>query len=225
MVFSGGKDSTFAMYNMLREWHEIKYLITLAPKRADSYMFHVPDIKWTTMQAKALGIPQLFREVSGEKEREVEELKAVIEPLKGEIDGIVSGAIASTYQRSRIDRICEELGLLSIAPLWGINQEKHVRTVLESNFRVIITGAFAEGLGENWLGRQLDEDAVNELVELNKIYGINISGEGGEYESFVLDCPIFRKRLEIKKAEKVWDRKEKSGYLDIQKIELTDKIS
>ena len=223
-VFSGGKDSTFSIYKMIMGGNEITHLVTVAPKNSESYMFHVPDIKWTKYQSESMGIPQIFREVSGEKEKEVEELKQILEPLKSEIDGIVSGAIASNYQKSRIDNMCRELGIKSIAPIWGIDQETHLRNLINARFKIIITGTFADGLDENWLERELDATAIDELVELNKKYKINISGEGGEYESFVLDCPLFKKELAVERAEKHWNEKEHNGYFEIKKLSSTQKI-
>ena len=222
-VFSGGKDSTFSVYKSMKEGHEIKYLITISPKRADSYMFHVPDIGWTHLQAEAMGIEQIFKEVSGEKEIEVEELKDVFSSIKSEVNGIVSGAIASSYQKSRIDRICAELGLKSVAPIWGVDQEKYIRELLENGLKSIFTGVAAEGLDKEWLGRELDNDAIGKLVELHEKYGINVAGEGGEYESFVLDSPIFKKRVVINDAERVWDDKGKNGYLLIKDAALKNK--
>lgn len=222
-VFSGGKDSTFSIYKALQEGHEIKYLITISPNRNDSYMFHVPDIEWTKLQAESMGVPQIFEKVSGEKEKEVEELKTVLSSIAGEVDGILSGAIASSYQKTRIDRICSELGLQSVAPLWGADQETYVRELVGSDFIVIFTGVAAEGLDESWLGDVLDPNTIEKLIELRGRYGINLSGEGGEYESFVLDCPMFKKRIEINDAEKVWDEKGNSGYLLIKNASLVDK--
>ncbi len=219
-VFSGGKDSTFSIYKSLKEGHEIKYLITISPDRDDSYMFHVPDIEWTKLQSEALEIPQVFKRVSGEKEKEVEELKDIFYSIKGDIDGIVSGAIASSYQKSRIDRICSELGLKSFAPIWGVDQGQYVKELVRDGFEAIFTGVAADGLDDEWLGRELNTDSIDKLIELNSKYGINIAGEGGEYESFVVDCPIFKKRIAITESKKIWDKKAKSGYLLIENAKL-----
>lgn len=223
VIFSGGKDSTFSAYKSLKKGDEIKYLITILPKRKDSYMFHVPCLEWTRLQAESMGIKHIFREVSGEKETEVEELKEILFSLKNDIDGVVSGAIASNYQKSRIDRICNELGMKSIAPLWGVDQEAHMRELLKEKFRIIITGVYAEGLGEEWLGKELKSADIDDLVKLKEKYNINLSGEGGEYESFVLDCPIFTKRIAILDAEKAWDKKSRTGHLDIKNAALVQK--
>ena len=80
----------------------------------------------------------------------------------------------------------------------------------------MLTGVFAEGLGENWLGRELDENAVKELLELQKKSGLSPVGEGGEFESAVIDCPLFKKKIQLIEKEKVWDKKTSSGYLVVE---------
>ena len=126
--------------------------------------------------------------------------------------------------KSRVDKICGELGIASIAPIWGINQETYLKTLLKANFKAIIIKVAADGLGKEWLGRQLVEATIAELVELNRKFGINISGEGGEYESLVLDCPIFTKKLEIVRASKIWSEKERTGYLEILEFASSVKV-
>jgi len=221
-LFSGGKDSTYALYKAIQEY-EIKYLVTIFPEREDSWMFHHPCIELTKLQAEAIGIKHITQTTEGEKEKELEDLKKVLEKIKDEIDGVVSGAVASKYQKSRIDRICKELRLKSVTPLWNKNSEELLKEEVSSGFEIIIAGVFAEGFDESWLGRKIDEKCIEDLKELNKKYGINLSGEGGEYESLVLFCPIFKKRIEILDSKNVWDDKTSSGYLVVKEAKLTDK--
>jgi len=222
VLFSGGKDSTYTLYKTMQE-HEVKYLVTMFPQREDSWMFHHPCVELTKLQAESLGIKQIVGKTKGEKEKELEDLKKVLKKIKDEIDGVVSGAVASNYQKSRIDRICKELGLKSIAPLWNENQEEVLREELKNNFKIIFTGVYADGFDRSWLGRELDENCIEDLVNLNKRHGINICGEGGEYESFVLDCPIFKKKISIVDSEIKWDDKTYSGYLIVNKAVLNNK--
>ncbi len=224
VLFTGGKDSTYSMFLASKE-NEISCLINADSENKDSYMFHTVGSALLDRQAEALGIPLERFHTKGEKEKELGDLTAFLKKMKEKygLDGIVSGAIASQYQKSRVDKICEELGIASIAPIWGINQEVYLRTLLKSNFKVIIIKVAADGLGKDWLGRMLDESAVTELVKLNKKFGINVSGEGGEYESLVIDCPIFAKKIEVGSSAKMWDEKDKTGYLEIQNAVLEDK--
>jgi ABC transporter with metal-binding/Fe-S-binding domain ATP-binding protein len=220
VLFSGGKDSTYALYKTMTQGHKVKYLITMSPEREDSWMFHYPCIELTKLQAEALGIKQIIGKTKGEKEKELEDLKRVLEKIKTKIDGIVSGAIASNYQKSRIDKICKELNLKNISPLWQKDPLNLLKEMIANGFEIMITGVAAEGLDESWLGRKIDEKCISELVELNKRYGIHLTFEGGEGETFVLFCPIFSKRIEILDTIKHWDNKTQSGWLEIKKFRL-----
>lgn len=219
-LWSGGKDSSYATFLEMKEGHEIKYLVSMFPERVDSYMFHRPCIELTVLQAEAFGIEQIIGKTKGEKEKELDDLRKILDGIKDEIDGIVSGAVASQYQKSRIEKICGELGLKSIAPLWQKDPEKILRDEIRAGFEIIFTGVFADGFDRNWLGRKIDEKAVNELVKLSEKKGISIAGEGGEYESLVINCPLFKKRIEILESEISWDEKTNSGYLIVNEARL-----
>jgi predicted ATP pyrophosphatase (TIGR00289 family) len=137
------------------------------------------------------------------------------------VEAIFTGAIHSEYQKSRIDGLCKEIGLESIAPLWHRDPLEYMQEVVNLGFEVIITSVSAEGLDESWLGRVIDEDLLEELKVLNEKYGLHMAFEGGEAETLVLDGPIFKKRLNILDSEKIWNRD--SGHLVIKDAELVDK--
>lgn len=220
-LFSGGKDSTFSIYLAKQEGHEVKYLGTVISENPDSFMYHTPNIGMAFLQSQCLGIQLVSVKSSGEKEKEVGDLKSLLKGLQ--VDGVLAGAIASKYQYGRVKKVCDELSLKVVTPLWGMNQEELVKKMIESGFEIIITAVAAEGLGRSWLGRKIDSKALKELKELNKKHGINIAGEGGEYESLVLDCPLFKKRIEVTDSEEVWDEKTGSGKLIIKDAKLADK--
>jgi ABC transporter with metal-binding/Fe-S-binding domain ATP-binding protein len=221
VLFSGAKDSTFAIYKAQAMGLHVKMLLTLVPARSDSYMFHHPNARWAKLHAEAMGIPIVFREVSGEENREVDEMKEILKSLKPEIEGVVSGALASRYQRVRIDNVCREIGLESFSPHWERPMKEYLSELLMLGFDVIFTAVAAEGLTEKWLGRRLDEEALKDLEKLNAKYGVHMGGEGGEYETFVLDAPIFRKKIRIIRAHKEWDGAR--GEYVIEDAELADK--
>ncbi|MEW6329330.1 MAG: diphthine--ammonia ligase, partial [Candidatus Micrarchaeota archaeon] len=175
--------------------------LTILP-RADSYMFHHPNVRWAQAQAEAIGIPIVMRKTSASKEEELRELREAIASLN--VDGVVSGAVASEYQREKIDIICEEIGIASFAPLWKKNQESLLREIVVAGFEVVITRVAAEGFDETWLGRRIDEKCVGDLLKLNKRFGVSLCGEGGEFETFVLRAPFFKREIEIEKSRKVW---------------------
>lgn len=219
VLATGGKDSALALYKVLNEDHEVKYLVSMIPLREGSWMFHYPNIRLVDLFAEAVEIQLVKAETLAVKEREVEDLKRLIEGI--DVDAIVSGAVASTYQKSRIEKICEQLKLKCIAPLWHENPLNILKEILGLKFEVIITGVYAYGFSEEWLGRKIDNATIEALIELNRRYGISLVGEGGEYETLVLDAPFFKKRIEIIEAEKIW--KNQSGYFLITKAKLENK--
>ncbi len=223
-LVSGGKDSLYAMHLVKKQGHEIKYIVSFISENPDSYMFHVPNAHLVREQAAAMEIPLLQVASSGEKEKELDDIAAALKKIRREIDGVVSGAVASSYQKSRIDKICGDLGLASFAPLWQQEQEKLLKDMLDSGFVMVITAVAAQGLDESWLGRGIDSATASELLELGRKHRFSAIGEGGEYESFVLDCPLFSERIMVKGAEKIWDAKTRSGVLRIKKIETVRKI-
>jgi len=218
-LFSGGKDSVFAILKAKREGHEIKYLATVHSKNPDSYMYHTPNIGLTLLQSKAMNIQLVSKESKGEKEKEVGDLKILLDGLK--IEGVVCGAIASNYQKQRIEKVCKELNLKLLTPLWGINQEKLLREILENKFEVIITAVAADGFDESWLGRKINEKCIKDLIKLKEKFGINTAGEGGEFETVVLDCPLFARKILITESEKLWEKN--SGVFRIIDAKLITK--
>lgn len=220
-LFSGGKDSTFSIYLAKQAGHEVKYLATVISENPDSFMYHTPNIGMTFLQSQCLGIQLVSIKSSGEKEKEVGDLKKLLKGLQ--IEGVLAGAIASKYQFERVKKVCDELSLKVETPLWGMKQGELLKNMIESGFEIILTAVAAEGLGEKWLGRKIDMKALSALKRLNKKYGINVAGEGGEYESLVLDCPMFKKRIEITDSEKIWDGKTNSGKLLIKDAKLAEK--
>lgn len=213
VLLSGGKDSLYSLYIVQQFGWCISHAVSiLSPP--DSWMFHgvnshlIPDI------AKHIDIPLVMATTDGEKEKELIDLKQLL--LGINVDGVVSGTIASEYQRTRIEVICEELDIKSFMPLWHKNQETLLFDLVDSGFRAIIVAVAANGLGEDWLGKEIDYACVKELVALHETYGLNVAGEGGEYETLVIDCPLYHHHLIIEGEKKLWRRD--SGALWIPRI-------
>ena len=221
VLATGGKDSTLALHRVLNEDYEVKYLVSMIPLRKDSWMYHYPNIHLVNQFADAVEIPLITAETSGIKEKEVEDLKSLIGKL--DIEGVVSGAIASTYQKTRIEKVCKQFGLKSLMPLWHENEYDILNEILNLKFEVIITGVYAYGFNKEWLGRKIDGKTVEALMELNRKYRVSLVGEGGEYETLVLDAPFFKKKIKIVRAEKVWE--DQSGYYMITEAKLESKQS
>lgn len=220
MLFSGGKDSTFALWYAQMQGWDITTLVTVLPESNESWMFHYPAIKWTSLQAQAIGLPQMTIPTKGDKETELDDLTAGLDAISdsSRIDGIVSGALASEYQRTRLDNICEHLGLRSFAPLWHKNQQQLVKEQVESGFEIIVTACAAQGLDADWLGRKLGERELDELSALHGLYSLNVAFEGGEAETFVTGGPMFKQRLRIIRSTRHWFGD--SGYLDLEEVQL-----
>jgi asparagine synthase (glutamine-hydrolysing) len=226
ILLSTGKDSTYAMHIQKRINYEIACLITMESANKDSFMFHTPAIRLAKQQSEALQIPLIMEKTTGAKEKELEKLKKVIKKAKDKyrIQGIVTGALFSNYQRSRIEKICDELNLKVYSPLWHMDQEAEMRSLIKQGYEFVFTKIAAEGLNKDWLGRSITMQDVDELVRLNKKFGINITGEGGEFETLVLDCPLFKKRIEIEKYA-IIEEKDGSAAMIIKKARLVKKKS
>ncbi len=218
-LVTGGKDSILALYRAQQMGHTIEVLATMRPKRSDSYMFHVPNIHLTDYIARTLEIPLVKAETSGIKEKELKDLKKLLASL--DVDGVVTGAVQSAYQKERIDRLCDELGFKSVAPLWHQDPLEIMKELIRLKFRVILVGVYAYGLDQTWLGREINTETLEKLVKLHEKYQISLVGEGGEYESLVLDAPIYKKRLQIVDSETRYENN--SGVLTIKEVKLVDK--
>jgi len=219
VLFSGGKDSTLALYMAKQEGIGIKYLVTVFPKNSESYMFHYPNVELTRLQAKSMGIPIITTATKGEKEKELKDLEKMLKSVKNDIDCVISGAVESTYQKSRIDKICEKLNLRSFAPLWHKNPEELWTSCLDNGFKVMMTAVACEGLDKSWLGRIIDKMEFEKLKRLSEKFRFHLSGEGGEFETLVIDCPMFKKPLKVEKTRTEFDDKTSSGFLIIEKAD------
>ena len=224
ILFSSGKDSTSAALIMKKQNYDLTCLINLKSKNPDSYMFQSAGTELVELQAEAMEIPILIQETDGEKEHELKDLDLAIKKAKEKykLGGIVTGALFSNYQRDRIEKICDKLGLKIFSPLWHKPQETHMREVINNGIKAIITAIAADGLDKSWLGREINQELLNELKKLYETNKIQFAGEGGEFESLVLNCPLFKKKINIIKSKKEMDTKY-SGRLIIEEAELKEK--
>jgi ABC transporter with metal-binding/Fe-S-binding domain ATP-binding protein len=229
-LFSGGKDSSWALYRALEAGHPVERLVTVHPT-GDSYMYHTPATHLTALAAESIGIdlldvhPEDFEaesaDESGEQgDRELEPLERALESLADEwglIGGVTAGAVESEYQTSRIQAMCDRLGAELFAPLWQEDPRELAAAMLEAGFEIVVLQVAAYGLDESWLGRTLDADAVAELEDLHDEYGVHVLGEGGEFETFVVDGPHMTRRLDLE-YERVWEGDR--GHLEITDARL-----
>jgi len=199
-LYSGGKDSTYSIHWAMMQGMEVVCTITILPKFEDSWLFQWINVKFSKYPAEAMGITDhIFIEGEGYKEKEMDDLRrALIEAEKRKIEGIVTGALKSDYQRLNINLVAEELGLKVFSPLWRKNQEEYLRELLEEGFRFIITSASAYGFPLDLVGKEVTKDDVERIIEASRKYGFNPAFEGGEAETFVVDAPFFKRKLKVK---------------------------
>ncbi len=222
VLFSGGKDSCLALSKTMKE-HEIACLISIISENEESFMFHTPNIHITKMQAEAIGIPLISVTTEGKKEDELEDLEKAVEKAKKKyaVEGIVTGAVRSIYQSSRIQRICKNLDLWCFNPLWLMDEIELLNQVVDNGIKAIISGVFAFPLEKEMLGKIIDKEMIKKLKILKEKYSINPAGEGGELETTVLDAPLFKKRIEIDDFEIKYENY--SGVFEITKAKLIEK--
>ena len=215
-LFSGGKDSSWALHRAREAGHPVERLLTVHPPE-DSFLFHVPATRLATLAAESIGLPleevepaiavDPTAESGAQGDRELEPLEAALGELRAEaggIGGVVAGAVASRYQESRIAAMCDRLGCELYAPLWGVDPVDAGRAMVDAGFEIHVIQVAAAGLDASWLGRRLDHEAIDELVALNERRGVHVLGEGGEYETLVVDGPHMARRLAYAATER-WD--------------------
>jgi diphthine-ammonia ligase len=222
VLCSGGKDSWSAC-SLAMEREEVACLISIRSRNDASYMFHTPDVHLVPLQAEAAGIPLVTVETEGIEEAELADLSRALALAVEQygIEGIVTGALMSVYQASRVQRICHGLGLWCFNPLWYTDPEAYMERLIASGFSVIVTGVFSAPFTEDWLGRAIDRNALADLRKYVTSDRITLTGEGGEYETLVLDAPFFRQKIVIRESEKEYANYR--GILKITKAELVPK--
>ncbi|RME52134.1 diphthine--ammonia ligase [Candidatus Woesearchaeota archaeon] len=224
ILLSGGKDSLYAAFIMQRMNYPLTCAVILESANKDSFMFHTPNISLAKLQAESMNLPVVLQPTSGTKEEELNDLHAALKRARDQhsVEGIVTGAIASNYQRDRIEAVADRLGLKTFSPLWHTNQEQELRDLLNAGFTIILSSIAADGLDKTWLGRELTTADVDALAKLHAKNRINIAGEGGEFESLVTDCPLFTKTLRIEQARTEMEN-EHTGRLIITRAVLKPK--
>lgn len=207
-LFSGGKDSTYSIYLAKKHGHEIKCLLSVFPKSDESHLLHHPNLKWTHLQSQSMQIPQItINSESDETNNEITALeKILIHSIDDyQIEGLVHGGIQSQFQKEKFENLCNKLNIKSIAPIWNRNPLEYMNELLSSNFNFIISSVSSDGLDDSWLGKKITKNDIVTLYELSKKFGFNLNFEGGEAETFVIDCPLFSNPIKIIQGKKIWD--------------------
>jgi len=207
-LFSGGKDSTYAIHLAQNQGHDVVCLLSIFPKSEESHLLHHPNLIWTKLQSESMNIPQLT--ASSNSDDTSDELIAMENLLQNakdqfQIDGLVHGGIKSKFQKEKFETLCLKLNLVSVAPLWETEPKKYMNDLLDSDFNFIMISVSSDGLDEQWLGKIILKSDIEILNNLSNKFGFNLNFEGGESETFVLDCPLFSNPIKINKFVKDWD--------------------
>ncbi len=232
-LFSGGKDSSWVLYRALSAEKPVERLITVQPS-GDSYLYHVPATSIASLAAESIGLPVVSvqppdfdataptdESVRARGNRELEPLAETLTDLAetlGGIGGITAGAVASSFQSTRLESVCSRLNAELYTPLWDADPRAVLDAMLAAGFEITIVRVAARGLDEAWLGRTLDQAALTELERLHDEYGVHLLGEGGEFETLVTDGPHMDRSIEFD-ASTTWDGTR--GSLNITNAWLT----
>ena len=225
VLSSAGKDSTYACWWAIMQGWQIEAMVTVHITSDDSMMFQLPNTSLAGLQTHSIGTSWLPILSDGTENDEIEDLEYGIKgktDVKGafdkvkqdtasinfpsdlvlqiedlEIDALVVGALRSDYQKTRIERMCEKLGLISYCPLWHHDPEEHMHSLIEHGFDVRIVSVSTDGLGEEWLGKKITQQSLEELTRISNIFRFNLDGEGGEFETIVVDAPHMSQRIAV----------------------------
>ena len=207
-LFSGGKDSTYAIYIAQKQGHQVTCLLSIFPKSEESHLLHHPNLQWTKLQSESMKIPQLtVHSDSDETDDELIALETLLQNAKEKfnIEGLVHGGIKSQFQKDKFETLCSKLDLIAVAPLWNTEPKQYMNDLLDSNFDFIMTTVSSDGLDDTWLGKSISKSDINTLSHLSKKFGFNLNFEGGEAETFVINCPLFSNSIKINQTKKTWD--------------------
>ncbi len=174
--------------------------------------------------AEMLNIP--YKEIlieSCDLSNEIITLKRAFNDLQ--VDAIITGGIRSEFQRYKFNRAAALAGVRCFNPLWRLAPLQLMNELLENNFYIIFVSVAAMGFERNLLGKRITQSLISRIRQQAVDEQISVTGEGGEYESFVLDAPFFPSRIEIEEAEVHWDESREIGYYEIFRVKLISKKS
>ena len=199
VAWSGGKDSCLACYKAIKEGYNVKSLLIMMADDATSN-FHLISSDLLDVQSDAIGIP-IVKQVTSPDMYEENFKKALLDFKKKGVDGLVTGDVfdVAFHEEGWLDRICHEVGLTPVRPLWHLDTNQILTEFINEDFKAIIVRVKNEVLGLEWLGREINQTFFKDLLNIETI---DPCGEHGEFHSFVTDGPLFKNRIEITDSEK-----------------------
>lgn len=217
-LYTGGKDSHFALMEAFKAGVLVDLLIIVVPATSDSWMFHSVNVEFSSLHADLIGVDKVLIRSSGIKELEVLEVLSSLKKLdlRPKYEYLVSGAVASRYQKDRVDLIAKELGLSHLAPLWGRDQKSLLLEEVK-HMSFMVTAVQAYGVSMKWLGTVINESNVEEFLKDLEKHGVSPVGEGGEFETYVISSRLFKKGgVYVESAELVKHPQHGFGYYVIR---------
>jgi len=212
-LFSGSIESVLALLKAKEKGHEIKYLAAVHAKDCKDYLYQTPNIGLTLMQSQVINIRLVSKEAKGNEE--FEDLKVLLNGL--DCEGVVCGLVNNKKERRVIKKVCKELNLKLLTPLWSLKKDEILEEVVKNRLEAIITAI--TDLDESLLGRIMDEKVIAEL----KSKDCDVFSENGKFEAMVLDCHAFQRSIKITKNSKEWNNETKSGKLMIEDAVLVNR--
>jgi len=210
--WSGGKDSCFACYKAICAGYNVSHLLNFISKEYKRVSFHGTEAKLIQLQAKTIDIPLLQKETTWNG-YEQEFKDAVKSLIPDGVTGMVFGDIYLPEQKDWVERVCRELGIEVIEPLWGRGPERILLEFIDAGFEAMIVSATSTLFDDKWIGHRVDREFLNYLKDNN----IDLCGENGEYHTFVTDGPIFQKRIKITKSQPIT----RDGYWFLDTLEYS----
>lgn len=197
---SGGKDSILALHLAVQAGLRVESVLTVFPEDPDSMLYHTYNLAHVKLIAHEMGLD--WRTMVAKREEEESALVVALDRLNTEV--VVTGGVASNYQRIRFERAAASLGLAVYAPLWGMTAQEEYAKIHALGMDVLVVAVAAYGLGQDWLGTHLTRERTSQLLRLARRFGFNAVGEGGDLDTFVLDAPLYGRRLEVAEASTTW---------------------
>ena len=212
-LVSGGKDSIYALWYAFHQY-EVVSIINFVSDNSESLLFHIPNSKYVSLIAEMFSLPLISVKIkSDDIKEEIEHLVTAI--CKSETEAIITGGIKSEYQRYHFNRAAMYANVKCFNPLWRLSPALIIQDLINNHFEIILISVSSMGLGKNFLGKKLTPKLISKIKDLSYGFDHAIVGEGGEYESFVLDAPFFPSRIEIKESQIHWNEFREEGSLEI----------
>jgi len=220
MAWSGGKDGCLALHRAITKGLKVRNLSNMVTEDGERSRTHGLSARVLQEQSQAIGIPLVQRRASWQSYEG--EFKRMVNDLKQEgIKGGVFGDIDFQEHRDWVERVCREVDITPYLPLWGEEQDKILKDFINLGFKAIVVATKADIMGEDWLGKEINLDFIDQLSEIKKTRDITLCGEAGEYHTLVVDGPLFGKRLEITASRKTF--RDEHWLLEILSTELKGK--